>query len=170
MGSLGAWLRLADSVITFFVFWPFLVACWRGTWDLVGHYMIPQYPLASRWAILGLGMCGAPIGYFIFPSLGKYLKKKNKVTYYVGSRIAMYVYSILYMTLWRGVWTLLDYYVEEDPFWLYSSTAFFYLLAVCLRLVRAIMWPPMVTMLDHRHSILVPVTRFGSKVSHFFTF
>jgi len=90
----------------------------------------------------------------------------HRIVYLLATRVYMYLFSVPAMAYWRGVWLLIDYYIRDvDP--VLGSLAGLvagYGLLVALRCSRSLIFPPFVVALDTRPDLLVPSTRFQTKV------
>jgi hypothetical protein len=158
------WLRSVDCCINILVIFPAIICNWRGTWDVLGVYIFPDQTPLNHWVTTAIGFCSVFLGYFIFPPLGNRLRGCRHGVFLVGSRLAMYVYSILFICIWRGVWNLLDHYMTSN--WRLSLIGYFIcsLILLVFRSFRAAMWPPLIAFLDKKQAVLVPAPRFGTKV------
>ena len=157
-------LQSGDSCLCLFIFFPAMVAYWRGIWDFSGALINPGGEALGEWRIVGIGSLGF-LGYGILPWLKKCAGERNSVRYIIVSRVFMYFHGACNMMYWRSVWLLADWYIE--PGWKNDLraiilTAFPLLIS---RGFRNTIFPPFYTALDTRKDLLEPFTRFGSKVS-----
>jgi hypothetical protein len=164
--SSNDWSRSIDYCINSLVIFPAAVFNWRGTWDVLGVYIFPEQTPLNHWVTTAIGCSSLFWGYFICPPLGNWLRGCRHGVFLVGSRLAMYVYSVLYVFLWRGVWSLLDHYMTSDWRWSLIGYLGGCLVTMALRSFRTAMWAPLSACLDKKQAVLIPAPRFGTKVHH----
>lgn len=89
-------LQLLDISYVTFVLATAVVTYWRGTWNLVTHYLYPDNPTCSAVASLLIGINGHLI-FTGFQSLfrNSFNPDKHRLLYYVGSRCYTYVYGFV---------------------------------------------------------------------------
>jgi len=168
--------RLLDSALCLFVFFPSMLFYWRGTWDLYGVYFRhDDGALHCSWLTFGLG-CGTIVGYLLQPALHAVLPAAldgdvlKTIVYMVTSRLCMYVHGVTAIAYSRGVWTLADYYLDtyfRVERWIGGVVGFVvcYSTLVVLRATQSVIFTPFVVTHDTRLDLLVPSTRFRSKVN-----
>ena len=167
MGATFAWGQVADSVLCLLLFFPSMLFYWRGIWDLFGVYVYPDDEPKNHWVTTGIGACSI-IGYFVYPLLDRLFTSRSGFVYILVSRVALYVYGVFAMAYWRGVWCLADYYLlqfgwEGGAIGLVIS----HTLLLLLRSSRSAIFPPFSVILDTRDDVLIPATRFQTKVHTF---
>ena len=102
------WLHALDCALSLFLFFPSMLAYWRGIWDLLGVYIIPEQEPLCHWLTTGLGAC-ALLNYFTLPLLDHWLSRDRRLTYFLVTRLHMVVMGLLNMAYWRGVSTLISF-------------------------------------------------------------
>ena len=102
MDSLEFCLTLLDSLMAYFIFFPMVCFYWRGSWDLIGYYVLPGKEPLSYWVHAGIGACTA-INYLWIPLLDKHVDKENKVSitsYYLWREtVNMHIISLKLLTI-----------------------------------------------------------------------
>ncbi len=150
----------------FALFLAFVATCfyWRGSWDTISVYVLPDSEPLNHWVRFAIGCCTA-LTYFSLPFVKEALHGTGKVTFLLGSRLFMIVHGIFYMFIWRGLWGLGDYYCGPDPKWAWVTLAVCYPLLLLLGASRQLMWPPYMAPNDERPDLLVAANRFQVQVS-----
>ena len=157
-------LHVADTLIVLFILYPPMVFYWRGIWDLWGVYIQPgPYPTAKWYLILISSACYG--GYFIGPIIDRKIASKSYVTKRIIIIIFLNIYGALFFGYWRAVWETLDFYFSPDPVQNLIVMLASYSVLVFLRCSRSCIIPPMYASLDTREGVLIPNTRFKTKVS-----
>ena len=160
----GVLWRAADSALCLLLFFPSMLLYWRGIWDVLGVYIIPDQVPLCHWVTTAVGACTL-IGYLTVPLLARCLSRDRVVTYFIATRLFMYVYGALSMSYWRGVWSLADYYLEGFG-WGGSlvGLGLCYGALTALRVSRTLVFPPFSVCLDTREDLLTASTLLGTKV------
>ena len=78
MDALEFGLTFLDSVMALLVFFPMICLYWRGSWDLIGYYVLPNNVPLTYWVQFAIGACTA-INYIFLPFLDKHVDKEKKV-------------------------------------------------------------------------------------------
>ena len=88
------------------------------------------------------------------------------IIYIIMTRFYMYLFGVSAMAYWRGVWLLIDYYLRDVDRLVgcLSGLVLGYGMLVAFRCSRSLIFPPFVVVLDTRPDLLVPSTRFQTKV------
>ena len=158
-------LAVADGFLCLFVFFPLAILHWRGTWGLQDVYFYPQDEAISGWISFTFGAVGCIIMLLVQPHIFQYIPADRKVTYFVSSRLFMYVNSWFVMGYWRGVWDLFDHYLT--PHWFNSVVLYgfcqFIALVTCT--ARNNVGLPFSLSLDTQDDILKPDQLFSVGVS-----
>ena len=165
MASLSAryiLLSVADTAIALLLTFPLTCMYWRGIWDLIGHYVLTEKEPLSLWIQTSIGLLQL-VGLMLLPLIGKYLNPSKKLTFWIYTRVFMYIHTVTYMFYWRGFWLLLNYHLPIT--WQYNVAT---LVASLLGLVllgglRSTMWPPFFITID-TPDLFTCANRFGSQV------
>ncbi len=136
---------------------------WRGSWDLISHYVLPDREPWTHWLRFGIG-AGTLITYVSIPFVKASLDGKSRLTFLLCSRAVMIVHGAMYMFLWRGTWGLADHYLGFEEHWVWTTLCVAYSLLLGLRCSRQLMWPPYVMPHDERPDLLVAVNRLHVEV------
>ena len=158
-------LGVLDGLISLFVVFPFTCMYFRGAWDLVGHYVLPATPPLQYWVYVAIGHLQV-LGLLGLPWLAARLDrpKRSRASFWILSRLFMYVYTASGMFYWHGLWRLLDFYLGTA--WLESATTLVVTWsALCLLgSCRSAIWTPFFIAVDTERDALEQVTRFRCKV------
>ena len=94
-----------------------------------------------------------------------YSPSRSGFVYILVSRVVLYVYGILAMAYWRGVWGVADYYLLQYG-WKAGTIGLLvsYTTLLLLRCSRTLIFPPFVVTLDTRKDVLQPSTLFQTEV------
>lgn len=89
-------LQLLDIFYVTFILGTAVVTYWRGTWNLVTHYLYPDDMTSSSVASLIIGING----HLIFTGFQSLFENslnpdKHRLLYYFGSRFYTYVYGFV---------------------------------------------------------------------------
>uniref|UniRef100_A0A336M8G3 CSON012613 protein n=1 Tax=Culicoides sonorensis TaxID=179676 RepID=A0A336M8G3_CULSO len=145
----GILLQLIDICFVTFVLSTTVVTYWRGTWNLVTHYLYPDDPTSSAIASLLIGING----HLIFTGFQRVFKNslnpdKHRLTYYIGSRIYTYLYGFVCVNGWRGGWQLLDLYTPHVTWHVLATVIVSVLALSLLKSLRNISAAPFVCVND----------------------
>jgi hypothetical protein len=138
---------------------------WRGLWDLIGVIVKPGDVLQNNWTVFGIG-CGTIIGYFFHPAIACALRyTQNQVVSIIVSRIYLYIFGLMKIAYFRGVWTLADYYLDSSN-WRNAliELVVCYALLICSMTSRNVIFPPFLALPDTRPNYLVPNTWLKTQV------
>ena len=159
-------LQCGDSLLCLFVFFPAMVAYWRGIWDFSGAVVNPSGKGTGEWRLVAIGSL-AITGYAVWPILPKYAGERKTWRYVIVTRVSMYLHATCAMCYWRGVWLVSDVYIKtvtwKDDL---QTTLVTGLILLVTKGFRNCIFPPFYTALDTRTDLLEPFPRFGSKVSY----
>lgn len=162
----AAVLYVSDVLLCNFVFFPCMVCYWRGIWDLTGVYIFPERTPLNHWIATLIGFTTLA-GYWLYPLAQDFFSVRrttSPVLYVIGTRLCIFVYAIPQMMLWRGVWSLGDYYLGTSVQLAAAFLACCYALLITFRSTRTLMFSPMIVIRDTREDVLVPSTRFHAQV------
>ena len=156
-------LASLDTALALFVVFPLTCMYFRGIWDLIGYYVLPENPPLQYWVCVAIGQLQIA-GLIILPFLDKHLDRSKKAKFWITSRLFMYVYTIPYMFYWHGLWLIMNFYLGTD--WQYSAVTFFFcwMNLVLLGSCRSTMWPPFFIAVDTQPDSLRMCSRFKIKV------
>ena len=99
-----------DHVICLFVTAPMVPSFWRGTWFLYGHYVFPSNPEYHGWTLTGTGILGAIGCYLLQNKLVHWFKSPHPITWFVVYQVFLYLFAVLNVAQWKGLWLLWDHY------------------------------------------------------------
>jgi succinate dehydrogenase hydrophobic anchor subunit len=102
-------LYLVDMFIAAFIITPLVNVHWRGAWDLLDIYLLPNDARTSALVSLVIGLFILYIIYLIQNFLQKFYEKYRKN--FLGQTMARFYtlfIALAYINQWRGLWNLLD--------------------------------------------------------------
>jgi Fuseless len=158
------WIALDSSLCSLIGFTSMLFY-WRGLWDLYGAIVFPSDKYWCNWTVFGIG-CGTIIGYFLHPAIGCALSNtRSEVVFFIVSRAYLYVFGLLKIAYFRGVWTLADYYLDSLN-WLNAFIELIVCYAFLLGLMasRNVIFPPFLALPDTRPNLLLTSTWLKTQV------
>jgi hypothetical protein len=158
------WLKSIDCCISSLIIFPAVISSWRGTWDIIGLYILPDQTPLNHWVTSAIGCFSLFMGYFIHPPLVKWLRGCRHGVFLVGSRLAMYAHFIFNICLWHGGWGLLDHYMTSDWRWSLIGYMAGSLVSMGLKCFRTNMYTPLSAFLDKKEVVMIPATRFQTEV------
>ena len=81
-------LTILDSLMAYFVFFPMVCLYWRGSWDLIGYYVLPEHVPYNYWVHAAIGSCSV-FDYLIIPLLDRNLDRNKKVLWKISNLQSM---------------------------------------------------------------------------------
>jgi hypothetical protein len=100
---------LLDMFISAFIITPLVNIHWRGAWDLLDIYLIPQDPRTSALVSLIIGLFVLYVIYLTQNSLQIFYEKHRKnLLGKIMTRLYTLITALAYINQWRGLWNLLD--------------------------------------------------------------
>ena len=163
--SLYKLASVADGFLCLFVFFPFAIFHWRGTWGLQDVYIFPDNLEYSVWTSFAIGSLGCVLLQTVQPYLFSWITPKHPTMYYIVSRVYLYFSSWFVMCYWRGVWDTLDFYLTEE----WVNSVIIYVACTIITLVtrtsRNNLGIPFSVALDHDEELLKTDTVLKMKVS-----
>lgn len=165
-----AFLVLLDVLFSSVIAAPFVIAYWRGIWNVMQYILYPNDPL---WSAIGSCFIGI-IGHFIFFYLQEYLGRtfhpdKHRLTFMVVSRIYTAIYGFICVNGWRGPWAILDLYSTPHVPTLIGITIVGTVLLMFFKGLRNISSTPFGVSTDHSKDYFVAPTMFKSSVREKYT-
>jgi len=106
------WLYIVDNLLCAVVIGPLVVFYWRGTWELLNSYLLPEHQAASGWTCSAIGNVGLLCLVYLQESLARWIRVDNKLHWILGCHLYTYVLGAVNVCQWRGAWILLDYYTD----------------------------------------------------------
>lgn len=144
---------------------PAVIAYWRGTWNLIDIFLLPDDQLGSALSSCFIGTAGHFMFYYY---QGRFTKSfhpdKHRITFMIISRIYTAVYGIVCVNSWRGGWSLMDLYIPKNV-----HTYFAILMISCILLafckgLRNISASPLAISTDHSKDYFKVPTMFKASV------
>uniref|UniRef100_A0A6M2DZX2 Uncharacterized protein n=1 Tax=Xenopsylla cheopis TaxID=163159 RepID=A0A6M2DZX2_XENCH len=141
-------LDFLDALFAITLVAPAVVGYWRGTWNLMGHYVYTNNETYSSLVSLALGF----IGMFIFclaqDSIKKYFEGKSHACFSLASWLYTAVYGFTCVNSWRGAWLIGNLYQGRSLQLILAVTLSAALLLGLLKALRNISAPPCVVTVD----------------------
>ncbi|KAL5280990.1 fusl family protein [Megaselia abdita] len=162
-----------DTLFSMAIGAPCVVVYWRGTWELSAHVLEPFGMLYSSLVSLAVGL----IGYYMLAIVQKPLTRflnpsKHRLSYFVVSRIYTFVFAFVSVNMWRGIWSLCDYFTGTDSLIITSAlTGFTFVCLLGTRTLRNLLASPFGLAADHYNGYFDVDTLFriqGSKAPGLF--
>lgn len=159
-------LRFLDSVLSIFVFAPLVVSYWRGTWQLLEIYLLPNKEHVSAWCSLAFGIGVTVVLGLTQTWLEKWLCwSRSKVIFILGSRLYTAVFALAGVNHWRGVWTVLALYTGYDTYSAVASVVVGIGGLLVVRGLRNVVSPPMLLVTDHEKDYYLITTLYNTKAN-----
>lgn len=116
-------LYLTDMLISAFIITPFLNIHWRGAWDFLDIYLLPDSPVYSACISLGIGYWMLFTFYMAQGYLQRfYERNRHNIAGQVMTRLYTLTLALAYIHQWRGLWNLLDQ-TSDSPYHLVGEAA-----------------------------------------------
>lgn len=156
-------LTILDMLIACLIVSPAVVGFWRSVWGLMDVLVLPSDPLMSAIASTVIGVSG----HILFSVSGKLFTEhfhpnRNRILYYVVSRLYTMCYAFVCVNGWRGPWFLLDLHSKSSIF---ISTLVGVVALIVIRALRNISAAPCVVITDGVKGYFEIVTMFRISVS-----
>lgn len=149
MSFYNGFLQVLDTFFSALIVGPLVVTYWRGTWNLMGHYLFPGKPINSALASLAIGI----IGHIIFTIFQEFFRRyfnpdKHRLTFYCGSRLYTSIFAIVCVNGWRGGWQLIDIYTNHNVTTIVVITISVIIIMIAVKTIRNIIAAPFVVVSD----------------------
>lgn len=136
-------LTVLDVLISCLVVAPAVVTYWRGVWVLSQSYIFPSDPTVSAVTSTLVGY----FGHLFFTFSQHFFAKsfhpdKNRIVYYLVSRLYTAFFAVVCVNGWRGPWSLLDLYTEMELTSVTAMTVVSLIALIVLRALRNVSAPP----------------------------
>ncbi|XP_018564398.1 uncharacterized protein LOC108905848 isoform X2 [Anoplophora glabripennis] len=164
-------LTVLDSLFSIVVVCPCVVGYWRSIWKLMEIYATPQgSELLSALISTTIGMTG----HLAFCFLQKVLEHtfhpyKNRILYYLVSRLYTVCFAFTCVNGWRGPWQLLELHAKYNKFTVLVTTVVSVAALVAIRCLRNVAAPPCLIVKDVVRGYFEVMTMFrlsmGEKTS-----
>jgi len=105
---------LTDMFLSAFLITPLVNIHWRGAWDLLDIYLLPNNERTSALVSLTIGLFILYIIYLIQNFLQKFYEKYRKNLFgQIMTRLYTLIIALAYINQWRGLWNLLDFTTNQ---------------------------------------------------------
>lgn len=160
-----ALLTFLDMAFASIIVTPAILIHWRGTWNLWKMYIFPDDLLYSGMTFIGIGTIGQFIIIYSQNILDRtFHPDRHRLTFMVVSRLYTYIYSIIGIAGWLGIWDLWDVYCPPDILLLCAFTAIGILLLAIFKGLRNISSPPFGISTDNSKDYFLISTMFKLSV------
>lgn len=162
-------LEIIDVLVSSCLIAPFVVAYWRGTWELMNIYLFPTNAIKSGLYSLAIGSVGHLFFQFAQNRFtNTFHPDKHRLVYYLISRFYTYIFGLVCVNMWRGWWVLCDYWLLNRNNILILSIAItmvpLFILSIA-RTVRTLPAAPFAIAMDHKDHYFEVNTFFRTTVS-----
>ena len=150
-------LEILDALYAAVIVGPLVVSFWRGTWALIILYVYPSDLVISCCISLAIGI----LTHLIFTIFKSKIRKilhpeKNRLSFYILSRLYTYFYAIMCVNCWRGYFQLLDIYMTNESM-VHMLTVTSVIILCCIKSIRNVIGTPYVIFTDsHERYFFVP--------------
>ncbi|XP_070578012.1 uncharacterized protein [Ptychodera flava] len=149
-----------ELVITLGIITPCTLGYWRGVWNLLDLYLLPNDPNISGIIsiLIGLGLI------FVFGLLQNSHKRWfpfGTVRWHVFSRLYSFLLAFAVLNHWRGLWALLDFYTTTSLTSALSTLVIGIIFLLLLRGIKNIPPQPSVVYRDNEETVFDCSTRFN---------
>lgn len=155
-----------DTLFSMAIVAPCVVVYWRGTWELSAHVLESFGLLYSSIVSLAVGL----IGYFMLAIVQRPLERflnpsVHRLSYFIVSRIYTFIFAFVSVNMWRGIWSLCDYFTGTDSLIITSClTGFTFVCLLGTRTLRNLLASPFALAGDHYDGYFVVDTLFNIQV------
>ncbi|KAI8489583.1 hypothetical protein Bbelb_327500 [Branchiostoma belcheri] len=155
-------LRCLDAVINGVVVAPLVVAYFRGTWNLLDTYLLPENFSLSAVTSLVIGIAITLLINLIQGVLGSLFAEQG-VVFHIVYRLYIYIYGFAAINQFRGIFYVLDDLTGETILGAAICVGVSLLVSVPLCVVNNIAASPFITDVDILEEPFRVETRFGVK-------
>nr|XP_053627644.1 uncharacterized protein LOC128685133 [Cherax quadricarinatus] len=143
-------LGFVDSLFSILVFAPLVVGYWRGCWQLMDQFLLPNNKQLSVATSLAMGVISGLLFCLLQRQLDVLFDHSRRPSLHLlASRLYTCVYCVCCVNHWRGVWAAWDLYTGIS--WQSGATSFgIGLTTLALtRGLKNILAPPFIVVTDH---------------------
>jgi Fuseless len=120
------WLvQVLDALMSILILAPLVVAYWRGTFNLLEIYLLPQYPLISIGVSFEIALVGGVLFIYIQDVLRDYIHNvRSPISELMLKRVYCYVFGLVVVNHWRGIskkFLSRNHSNQVLPLWLHSN-------------------------------------------------
>lgn len=163
-----AFLTILDILFSSIVIAPLVVTYWRSVWGLMDLYVFPDNLLLST----SVSACIGIIGHMLFAltqnSFQHYFHPdRNRILYYLVSRLYTMVFAIVCVNGWRWAWTLLDLYSKRELTTVITTFIVGIIALAAMRALRNVSSTPFAIATDYVKGYFEILTMFRVTVGKF---
>lgn len=161
----GAFLAFLDMCFASMIVAPLVVIYWRGTWNLSKLILFPDNLLYSGISSGIIGITGHFIFFYCQDMLSRtFHPDKHRITFMVVSRLYTYIFGIVGINGWLGLWDILDIYCPFELPTMYNLIVISTVVLVLFKGFRNVSSTPFGVSTDHSKNYFVVTTMFKSSV------
>ncbi|CAF1283926.1 unnamed protein product [Adineta ricciae] len=144
-----------DMFMSAFVITPLVNIHWRGAWDLLDIYLLPEHPHTSALVSLAIGLFVLYLIYLMQNFLQNFYEKHRKnLRGQIMARFYTLIVAFAYINQWRGLWNLLDL-TSNNWYRLTIETLISIVVLLCMKAVYNLNSAPFLIATDTEHYFLV---------------
>lgn len=156
-----AFLSVLDSIFSAIVVAPLVVGYWRSVWELMEVYVYPNNLLISSAISTAIGIFGHLLFALSQHSFQHYFHPdRNRISYYIVSRLYTASFAFVCVNGWRGPWNLLNMYTKRDLSTVITTSAVGVIALAFMRALRNISSPPFAIVTDYVKGYFQVLTMF----------
>lgn len=164
----ATFLVFLDILFSSLIVAPAVINYWRGTWNLMAYVLFPKNMFLSAIASAVLAAIGNFVLCFSQEKFSRtFHPDKHRITFFVFSRCYSYVFGLISVNSWRGIWILMDQYVPYNVSLLLVITGVSLLVMAFCKGLRNISSQPFALSTDHSRDYFVIPTMLKSSVRFF---
>lgn len=159
-------LSILDAIFSSLVVAPLVVGYWRSVWELMGIYVYPEDIFTSACISTAIGIVGHLV--FTLPqhAFETYLHPdRNRIFFYVMSRVYTVCFAFICVNGWRGPWQLLDIFTKNELMTVVAATAVGFVALTAMRALRNVSATPFTVATDSVKGYFEVLTMFRVAVS-----
>lgn len=159
-------ITVLDLLFSAIIVCPCVVSYWRSVWTLMDIYVVPQNQLVSAVISTCVGICGH-LFFLLFQKVleSNFHPDKNRILYYLVSRLYTVCFAFTCVNGWRGPWDILSVQTQKDFKSLMVTTSVGLVALISMRALRNVSSPPCVIVNDTVKGYFEVLTMFRVPVS-----
>lgn len=154
-------ITILDLLFSAVVVCPCVVSYWRSVWTLMDIYVTPHNQLLSAVISTSVGFCGH-LFFLLFQKVleNNFHPDKNRIVFYLVSRLYTICFAFTCVNGWRGPWDILSVHTQTDFKSLMVTTAVGLVALISMRALRNVSSPPCVVVTDSVKGYFEVLTMF----------
>ncbi|XP_030746645.1 uncharacterized protein LOC115875357 [Sitophilus oryzae] len=154
-------ITVLDLLFSAVIVCPCVVSYWRSVWTLMDIYVAPNNKLLSAAISTSIGICGH-LFFLLFQKVleNNFHPDKNRILFYLVSRLYTVCFAFTCVNGWRGPWDILTIHTQTDFKSLMVTTAVGLVALISMRALRNVSSPPCVIVNDSVKGYFEVLTMF----------